>query len=240
MAVGAHRQEDPGPGTASGLVLQNDSLDPPALLGDWLDARGIPFDSIAVWEDGPPRDPRAFAWIAAMGSRHSVRDEEPDWIPAEVDFLADAVDAGVPVLGICFGGQALAAALGADVSPADPVATGWVETRTYEPELVSAGPWLHFNTERFSVPEGATLVASLGDRPSAFRYGPHLGLQFHPEATPTLAGRWAEEYVDWLGGQGLSPESIRENARLHGGGAAGRAFALFDAWWARRAVTAPA
>ena len=220
-----------------GLVIQNDSLNPPGLLGDWLGDRGISFKSIEIWKDGAPPDPRAFGWIAALGSRYSVTDAEPPWIGAEVDFLGDAVAEGVPVLGICFGGQALAAALGADVSPAGPVGIGWLETRTTEPDLVSRGPWLHFNSEQFSVPDDATLVASLENRPSAFRLGPHLGLQFHPEATPAMAARWADRFADRLGEQGLTPEWIREEARVHGAEAGPRAFALFDAWWA--AATEP-
>ena len=221
-----------------GLVIQNDILDPPAILGDWLRERRIPFENVRVWEDGVPADPKEFPWIAALGSRHSVRDADPGWIPAEVELMSAAVAAGVPVLGVCFGGQALAAALGGEISPADPVGIGWLETRTYDPGLVSRGPWLHFNSERFSVPAGATLVASIHDEPSAFRLGPHLGVQFHPEATPYLAGRWADHYVEWLGEQGLSPGWIREQAELHGAAAPARAFALFDAWWA--GATGPA
>ena len=105
---------------AHGLVLQNDTLDPPALLGDWLDERGIPFQVARVFEDGVPPDPRAFDWIAAMGSRHSVTAPDPGWIPAEVELLRAAVAEDVPVLGICFGGQALAAALGGRISAAEP------------------------------------------------------------------------------------------------------------------------
>jgi hypothetical protein len=57
---------------AHGLVLQNDTLDPPALLGDWLDERGIPFEVARVFEAGVPPDPRAFAlfdawWAGATG-----------------------------------------------------------------------------------------------------------------------------------------------------------------------------
>jgi GMP synthase-like glutamine amidotransferase len=221
-----------------GLVLQNDSLDPPAILGDWLGERRIPFETVAAWEDGVPPDPSEFAWIAALGSRHSVADTHLDWIRAEVGFMRNAVAADVPVLGICFGGQALAAALGGEIAPADPVAVGWLETQTYDPDLVSRGPWLHFNTERFTVPDGATLVASIDDEPSAFRLGPHVGVQFHPEATPSLAGRWADHYVDWLGEQGLTPEWVREQAAVHSAAAPARAFALFDAWWA--GATGPA
>jgi GMP synthase-like glutamine amidotransferase len=224
---------------AHGLVLQNDTLDPPALLGDWLDERGIPFEVARVFEDGVPPDPRRFDWIASMGSRHSVNDAHPDWIPAEVGFLRDAVAEDVPVLGICFGGQALAAALGGEVSLAEPPAVGWFETQTSDPGLVSIGPWLHFNSERFAVPDGATLVASLGESASAFRLGPHLGLQFHPEATPALAGRWGDHYTEWLAEHGLlTPAGIRDQAKAQADEIGPRAFALFDAWWA--GVRAPA
>jgi GMP synthase-like glutamine amidotransferase len=224
---------------AQGLVLQNDTLDPPALLGDWLDERGIPFEVARVFEDGVPPDPREFAWIAAMGSRHSVTADDPGWIPDEVGLLRAAVAADVPVLGICFGGQALAAALGGEISLAEPPAVGWFETRTSDPGLVSAGPWLHFNSERFAVPEGATLVASLGESASAFRLGPHLGLQFHPEATPALAGRWGDHYTEWLAEHGLlTPGGIRDQANAQADEIGPRAFALFDAWWA--GVRAPA
>ena len=129
---------------AHGLVLQNDTLDPPALLGDWLDERGIPFQVARVFEDGVPPDPRAFDWIAAMGSRHSVTAPDPGWIPAEVELLRAAVAEDVPVLGICFGGQALAAALGGRISAAEPPEVGWFETRTSEPDLVSARPLAPF------------------------------------------------------------------------------------------------
>lgn len=216
---------------AHGLVLQNDTLDPPALLGDWLDERGIAFEVARVFEDGVPPDPRAFDWIAAMGSRHSATATDPDWIPAEVELLRAAVSEDVPVLGICFGGQALAAALGGRISAAESPAVGWFETRTSAPDLVSAGPWLHFNMERFAVPDGATLVASLGESASAFSLGPHLGLQFHPEATPALAGRWADHYAEWLGAHGLTPAGIRDQARAQENAVGPRAFALFDAWW---------
>ena len=75
-----------------------------------------------------------------MGSRHSVTAPDPGWIPAEVELLRAAVAEDVPVLGICFGGQALAAALGGRISAAEPPAVGWFETQTSEPDLVSSRP----------------------------------------------------------------------------------------------------
>ena len=158
--------------------------------------------------------------------------------PGGGELLRAAVAEDIPVLGICFGGQALAAALGGRISVAEPPEVGWFETRTSEPDLVYPGPWLHFNSERFALPDGATLVASLGESASAFRLGPHLGLQFHPEATPALAGRWADHYTEWLGAHGLTPAAIRDQARAQADAVAPRAFALFDAWWA--GATGPA
>jgi GMP synthase-like glutamine amidotransferase len=223
----------------SGLVLQNDDCAPPALFGDWVVMRGIPFSVCDVRSDGVPEDPTAHDWVAVLGSRRSVNDRERPWIRAEIELLARAVEADVPTLGICFGGQALAAALGGEVSDAElrADAFGWVETRTSAAEIVSPGPWVHLNTERFSLPPSAELLAESPTGPSAFRLGPHLGVQFHPEATEALAERWALDMTEVLERAGVTVDQIRKQGRLHAPAASARAFALFDAWWAE--VAAP-
>ncbi|MGH2986107.1 MAG: gamma-glutamyl-gamma-aminobutyrate hydrolase family protein [Solirubrobacterales bacterium] len=104
-------------GTQPGLVLQNEAEAPAALLEDWLHARGIGAHTVRVWEQGVPGDPSEFAWVAALGTFHSVTEEDPAWIGAEVDFLRRAVESDVPVLGLCFGAQALSVALGGEISP---------------------------------------------------------------------------------------------------------------------------
>lgn len=215
----------------SGVVFQNEPDAPPALLEDWLRARRVTAETVNVWEVGMPSDPRRFEWIIALGAYNSVTDREPEWIPDQVRLLREAVAADVPVLGICFGGQALSAALGGEISAADPLSLGWLEIRTREPELVPAGPWAHFNFERFSVPDGATQVADSPCGPGAFRIGPHLGVQFHPEATPKIVDGWAADDAVRIGRHGFSAERIAEQGRVHGHVAARQAFALFDAWW---------
>ena len=54
--------------------------------------------------------------MVALGSDRSVHASPDPWIAAQLAFLRAAHDAGVPVLGICFGAQALAAALGGRVN----------------------------------------------------------------------------------------------------------------------------
>jgi GMP synthase-like glutamine amidotransferase len=215
-----------------GVVFQNEPDAPPALLEDWLRERELPAETVEVWEQGMPDDPSRFGWVVALGAYNSVTDSEPGWIPAQVDFLRDAVAAQVPVFGICFGGQALSLALGGEISARDPLSFGWFETRTRQPDVVPAGPWVHFNFEQFSVPDGATLLAESPGGPGAFRIGPHLGVQFHPEATPEIIDKWAEDDAERIARHGYFSERIREQGRLHGPRAKHHAFALFDAWWA--------
>ena len=64
-------------------------------------------------------------------------------------------------------------------------------SRPMTPDLVPAGPWLEWHYERFCTPPGATELARTADAPQAFRLGPHLGVQFHPEATVEIVEGWA-------------------------------------------------
>ena len=214
-----------------GVVLKHDGDVPPALLGDWLDDRAIAWRLVEVERDGLPSLDGA-SWIAVLGSRHSTNAAEPAWIPAEIDLLRAAVADEVPVLGICFGSQALARALGGEVHPAPILEAAWDERIEVLDDELPPGPWLNFHRESFTLPPATTLLARSAAGPSAFRRGPHLGLQFHPEVTPEIALTWAERHrrehrldldLDELAAAG---EANREDA-------ARRAFQLFDRWWER-------
>ena len=96
-------------------------------MGDWAAAQGADVDVlhapvVAAWPD--PGDCDA---VIALGSDRSVHASTDPWIAAQVAFLRATHAAGVPVLGICFGGQALAAALGATVSRAAETEIGWID-----------------------------------------------------------------------------------------------------------------
>ncbi len=64
-----------------------------------------------------------------------------------------------------------------------------------DPEI-PGGPWLHYHTEIFTVPRDAAEIARSPAGPAAFRIGPHLGLQFHPEADAQMAEVWAAKDPD--------------------------------------------
>ena len=210
-----------------GVILQHAHTGPPGRLGAWAQARGIPHRVHRSDEQLPDFDPADHGWIASLGSAHSATDREP-WITAEVALLGRAVAAGVPVLGLCWGGQALAAALGAWVGEAPLSEKAWLAIETTDP-AIPAGPWLHYHHEIFAIPDGAVGLGSSPAGPSAFRIGPHLGLQFHPEADAAMATVWADKDPD---------QTPASRARLAAEGAAAEgpalalAFALFDGWFA--------
>ena len=94
------------------------------------------------------------------------------------------------MLGVCFGGQALAAALGGTVERAPKAEFGWYEVQSCVPDVIATGPWFQWHFDRFTVPEGATVLAHSDVGVQAFRIGRSLGLQFHPELTATILEGW--------------------------------------------------
>jgi GMP synthase-like glutamine amidotransferase len=213
------------------LILQHGATGPPGVLGEWLAERGIPARVVDLREGDAAPDPTEFDFVVSLGSEVSVHDDEP-WIPAERRTLDRAVERDVPVLGLCFGGQSLAVTLGGDVERMPATEVGWLHVQSDDPELIPSGPWLEYHRERFSVPPGAVELARRDASPQAFVFGPHLGLQFHPEATGAIVDVWA----------GLDPDFDRhgiERAAVGAPGdqteaaAAANARRLFDGWLRR-------
>jgi GMP synthase-like glutamine amidotransferase len=155
---------------------------------------------------------------------------DPAWIAQEVGFLAAAVEAHVPVLGLCFGGQALALALGGRVGAADQPEVGWMEVTTEDGDALPAGPWLHFHWEVFDPPPGARVLGSSPAGAAAFELGPHLGTQFHPEATPEIVDEWARLDAERLGALGVERQALLDHGRRAAPVARENAFRLFDRW----------
>jgi GMP synthase (glutamine-hydrolysing) len=163
--------------------------------------------------------------LLSLGGDQSVRDiERYDYLQAEVAFLRAAVDRGVPVLGVCLGGQVLAHALGGKVERMPVRMVEWAEVSRLTsadgdplfgglPEKVRA---LHWNEDAFSVPEGAVeLLSRAGPGGEAFRFGESAwGIQFHPEADAAALDGWYAD-VDWLAEAGVAEKAAREADKVH-------------------------
>jgi GMP synthase-like glutamine amidotransferase len=222
------------------LFVQQDHVSPTGPVGEAFQARGydvneflvVPeehFHAPSVTADFP--DPRTFDAIVPMGAPWSVYDHERigSWVRDEIDFLRLAVDEGVPVLGICFGGQVLAAALGGAVIPAERPEVGWTEVATDRPDLVPPGPWFQWHGDRWVLPEGVDAFARTDVAEQAFVVDRSLGLQFHPELTPSMLDGWlangGEVHARALG---LDPDQLRARTAQEAPAAAARARRLVD------------
>jgi GMP synthase-like glutamine amidotransferase len=213
---------------AAGLILQHGASEPPGLLEQWLRGRGHEF-TVHHSGQGPPPDPRGYAFIASLGSERSALDADPPWIPEHIELLRDAVAADVPALGICFGGQALSLALGGGSDLASTREVGWIDVDSHD-EIIPVGPWAQYHDEVMRVPPGARLLARSPAGTAAYRIGPHLGVQFHPEATPEMVNAWARADSN-LPAAGITVDQLADQGLRYGTAARDCSFALFDAWW---------
>jgi GMP synthase (glutamine-hydrolysing) len=142
-----------------------------------------------------------FDGIVVTGSRSSVYWDD-DWIPALVEYVADCHDAGVPVLGVCFGHQVLAEALGGGVADMGEYEIGYRAVRQTVDDPVFDGvdeSFTVFTTHSDAVvdlPDSAQVVAENDYGVHAFRADQSVGLQFHPEYDRATAERVTERKDD--------------------------------------------
>ncbi|MBA3906637.1 MAG: type 1 glutamine amidotransferase [Pseudonocardiales bacterium] len=138
----------------------------------------------------PVPEPEQLDALVILGSAESASDDSVPWLSRELTFVRRALEIGTPVLGVCFGGQLLARALGATVGRAPRPERGFVTLGSADPAVLPAGTWMEFHYDAFTLPPGAVALARNDVGVQAFTHGPHLGLQFHPEITPDVFAHW--------------------------------------------------
>jgi GMP synthase (glutamine-hydrolysing) len=195
------------------LILQHEAPTPPGFVSEWLDQQGAEVDVRRIdLEDRVP-DPRDYQLIVSLGSEFAAFDDSIPFIQRESQLLRQAADSGVPVLGLCFGGQLMARVLGGRSFRADRSEIGWLPVRTNDPELIAEGPWFQWHFDTFTVPPGATLLAESDVGPQAYSIGRSLGLQFHPEVTPEIMEAWVNTYRHELDAGGVDPDALLAETR---------------------------
>ena len=191
------------------LFLQHDHVSPPGPVADRFAHRG--YEVID----------RIEATTKTIGA----------WLLPEIEWLRETDRLGIPVLGICFGGQLLARAYGGSVARSPRPEIGWTAIWTQDAALVGPGPWFHFHYDRWQVPPEAREVARNSLASQAFVLRRNLAVQFHPEVTAATLHGWLE-----LGGRekveadGQDPDILYQHTLAEGEDAAHRAHALVDAF----------
>jgi GMP synthase (glutamine-hydrolysing) len=134
----------------------------------------------------PTGDDWSFDGVVISGSQSSVYDDR-DWIHRLTDWFRRAHADGVPALGICWGHQFIAQALGGRVADMGEYELGYRSSTHFGDDALFAGvpaTFTAFETHSDRVvelPPGASKLAENDVGVQAFRVGSAFGVQFHPE-----------------------------------------------------------
>jgi GMP synthase-like glutamine amidotransferase len=189
------------------LFLRNEHLATEALLGEAFTEQGYDvevFEVVPAARVGDPAvevtfpDAGGYDVVVPLGARWPVYDDalRRTWVGAETQLVRDAADAGVALLGVCFGGQLLAQAFGGSVARSTEPEIGWYDVTSDSPDLVPGGPWFQWHFDRWTLPPGAREIARTAKASQAFVLGRALALQFHPEVDSELLERWLADDTD--------------------------------------------
>lgn len=170
----------------------------------------------------PPAD--TFAGIVITGSHAMVTDREP-WSERSAEWLRQVANAGIPVLGICYGHQLLAHAFGGTVAyHPHGIEIGTVTVRlcpdaSHDPLFNGLPPFFPAQTVHSQsatvLPEGAVLLAENDYEPHhAFRLGRNIwGTQFHPEFSEAAMHGSIDGLSEHLARNGIDVVALQQGVR---------------------------
>jgi GMP synthase (glutamine-hydrolysing) len=180
-------------------IIQNDPEVPPGSITDHVP---VPYLVHHPYRDGLFPQLKDISALIVLGGAMGANDDRKHPFLVELkQLIRQVVVAGIPYLGVCLGGQLLAAALGAKV-----VSTRWEEIGNLHVSLMAEGkkeplftgitpnfPAFQWHHDSFDIPPGGVLLASSTACPhQAFRVGKSAwGIQFHPEVTEEIIRCWS-------------------------------------------------
>ena len=192
-------------------------------IGTWLTGRSA--SVVRVHREDSPAIPDADL-LVVLGSPNSVAEgycEAP--AAAEIDAVRRWVAADRPYIGICFGAQVLAKALGGSVARMPRTYRDYVEFETAESAPCElAGRWAVWHEDAITAPADASVMARLPHSDTVFRSGRAWGIQPHIEFDASIVEHLARVVGladdQWVG--------LRDALRADDSGHAARTHALLD------------
>jgi GMP synthase (glutamine-hydrolysing) len=211
------------------VLVRNDGFETYGVAVPSLRSAGVDLLLVDAFEGEPLPELSEVAGVVMLGG--TVNADQVDRHPFLLEDRAltrEAVDTGVPFLGVCLGAQILARALGRPVMKAARRELGFQPIHptdaAADDRLLSAfadgDRVFQWHQDTFELPEGATLLATGEDVPhQAFRVGDLAwGIQFHFEVDGAELEEWLDEadaLMDLEATWGKSSEDIRLEAKEH-------------------------
>jgi GMP synthase (glutamine-hydrolysing) len=194
------------------LAIVHEATAGPGVFAQAAAAAGAQLD---YWRppDRPEPPPYAHHYDAVMtlgGAVHPDQDDGHPWLRREKQLLAELIDSGTPLLGVCLGAELIAGVAGATVGRAREPEIGWYPV---EPTAQAAGDpllgglpasfdALEWHSYAFELPAGATPLASSPGCLQAYRLGDAVwGIQFHAEVT-------LGDFESWLDDLHSDPDAV--------------------------------
>ena len=190
------------------LVIQNCEIETIGLYELYFIHNKINYNVFHAYKNGRFPSHKNYDGFIVGGTPISINEfHKHTFLESEWQYIKKITELNKPFLGICFGGQLLASALGAEVGK-NPV----MEIGGYEVQLTSYGrkdglfkgfpnmfPVFQWHGDTLSFPKGAELLVE-GEKckNQAFRYKKAVALLFHLEITTKDASKWAEKYANEL------------------------------------------
>lgn len=233
------------------LIIQHIDIEGPGTLAEVLAGQGWRVEVRDLSQGvSLPETPSGYDSLFVLGGPMNVYEEEAyPFLAEEGKFLREAIQRGIPLLGICLGAQLLAKTLGAAVTRNPVQEIGWSTVLltqegsrdplfvSLEEQEVSVFQW-HGDT--FALPPGASLLAtSPFCQNQAFRWGEVVyGLQFHLEVTEAMVSSWLERYTEDIAcaRPPVDPARIQQETRERISHCRKRAERLFGAFLPRVVV----
>lgn len=207
------------------LIIEHSKLTGPDRLGQRLQRDGRKHHVVRIYlgEELPP-DLDEIDGIIACGGPQAPDCTEP-WVKQELNLLREADAKQLPILGICFGSQLLAIALGGEVARLDQPEIGWHDvtlTPAGRDEVLFAGqPWcgpqLHWHQWYVStLPENAIVLATSEKcNVQAWRLGVFTyAIQFHPECSRETITNWIADDAERLKEIGVTSASLESETNI--------------------------
>ena len=212
-------------------IVENTKITHHGQVGVALHEAGALVDLYRPYQNGEIPAQGSYDALVVFGGEQNARDDRiHPYLPHLADHMANAAEAGAPVLGICLGSQILARGLGAENHIGTAPEFGWCEmARLGDDPMFAALPArfraFQWHSDTFTLPQGAVQLASGGRAlVQAFRYGTRAyGTQFHfeasravvadwtatfPDAIAQMDGTWAQNYADLNAAHGPAADAV--------------------------------